>query len=244
VNLSIFFFSAVLLIAADRTDPAVLRGQKAFVSACGFCHGNDATGNRAPDLIRSALVNHDDHGELLGPMIRNGRPDKGMPGSPMTDAQIADITAFLKARLKESLGSASVPRDYPLEKLLTGNAKAGVAYFNGAGKCHSCHSPAGDLAGIGKKYSPVDLQSRFLYPRAVARTATVTLPSGKQVSGKLEFLDEFDVAVRDASGEYHSWPRDGLKVEVHDPLAAHEELIRQYTDADVHNIFAYLESLK
>jgi cytochrome c oxidase cbb3-type subunit 3 len=78
----------------------------------------------------------------------------------------------------------------------------------------------------------------------VARTATVTLPSGKQISGKLEFLDEFDVAVRDASGEYHSWPRDGLKVEVHDPLATHDELIRQYTDADVHNIFAYLETLK
>lgn len=237
--------AAAQAIAADRPDPAAVeRGRKQYVSSCGFCHGNDATGNRAPDLIRSPLVNHDEHGNLLGPLILNGRPDKGMPGVPLNAQQISDVATFLHARVDEALHSAHVPGDYPVARLLTGDAKAGLAYFNGAGKCHSCHSPTGDLAGIARKYSPIDLQSRFLYPRAQRPTATVTLPSGRVVAGTLAHLDEFDVAVRDASGKYYSWARETVKVDVHDPLQTHRELMKQYTDTDVHNIFAYLETLK
>ena len=231
--------------AADRPDPAAVeRGRKEFVSACGFCHGNDATGNRATDLIRSTLLNHDEHGELLAPLIRNGRPDKGMPGLPLNSQTISDITTFLHARLQEALRSAHVPGDYPLERLLTGDAKAGLAYFNGAGRCNTCHSPTGDLAGIARKLSPIDLQSRFLYPRGSRSTVTVSLPSGEKISGDLEYIDEFDIALRDASGTYFSYPRDRVKVDIHDPLEAHRELMKKYTDTDVHNIFAYLETLK
>jgi cytochrome c oxidase cbb3-type subunit 3 len=233
---------------AAEDSPVVARGRAAYMSACGFCHGNDATGNRAPDLIRSTLVNHDDNGNLLGPMIKSGRPDKGMPGLPLAPQQISDIVAFLHFRVNEALSSARVPGDYPLEKLLTGDAVQGKSYFEGAGGCAGCHSPTGDLAGIAKKYSPIDLQSRFLYPQGrrqtVQRTVTVKLPSGKQFEGKLVHLDEFDVAMRDANGQYHSWPRAGVEVTIHDPLAAHRALLDKYTDADVHNLFAYLETLK
>ena len=230
---------------ADSPDAAqVERGRKEFGSSCGFCHGNDATGNRGPDLIRSSLVNHDEHGELIGPLVNAGRPDKGMPGLPLTSQQISDIAAFLHFRVKETMATNRVPGDYPVEKLLTGDAKAGLAYFNGAGGCAGCHSPTGDLAGIAHKYTPLDLQSRFLYPRGAQSTAVVTLSSGKVVAGALEYLDEFDVAIRDASGTWHSWPRAGAKVEVHDPLEAHRTLMKKYTDTDVHNLFAWLETLK
>jgi cytochrome c oxidase cbb3-type subunit 3 len=232
-------------MAADRPDAAaVARGRKEFISSCGFCHGNDATGNRGPDLVRSPLVSHDRNGELIGPVIRTGRPDKGMPGLPATSQQISDISDFLHARVKQAMSTNSVPGDYPLEKLLTGDAGAGRAYFNGPAKCNSCHSPTGDLARIAGKYSPLDLQSRFLYPKAPPSTATVTLPDGKTIAGTVLYVDEFDVAVRDASGQYHSWAKDGLKIEIHDPLQAHRDLMKQYTDADVHNLFAYLETLK
>jgi cytochrome c oxidase cbb3-type subunit 3 len=231
--------------ADDRPDPAAVeRGRKEFGSSCGFCHGNDATGNRGPDLIRSALVNHDEHGELIGPLVHSGRPDKGMPGLPLTSQQISDISSFLHFRVKETMATNRVPGDYPLEKLLTGDAKAGLAYFNGPGGCSGCHSPKGDLAGIAGKYSPLELQSRFLYPRGAKPAANVTLSSGKVFSGALEYMDEFDVAIRDASGTYHSWPRAGAKVDVHDPLEAHRQLMKKYADADVHNLFAYLETLK
>src|SRR5207248_5374131 len=238
---------------AVSQDPAVERGRKQFGQSCGFCHGPDATGARGPDLVRSPLVAHDVKGDQIGEVIRRGRPDKGMPPlANMTDEQVADIAAFLHERAKESLESASVPKSYPVEKLLTGNADAGNAFFNGAGGCKNCHSPTGDLAGIATKYSPIELEARMLYPgrshspgdtRAHA-TAAVTLRSGEQVKGPLVHADDFIVGLRDASGWYRSFSRDHVKVEVQDPLAAHRELLDKLTQADLHNLFAYLQTLK
>jgi len=135
---------------------------------------------------------------------------------------------------------------------VTGDKEKGREYFNGSGRCHSCHSPTGDLSGIAKRYDAVTLQSRFLYPRPrpgdaqpVRPEVTVKLASGQSFSGTLEYLDDFDVALRDASGDYHSFSRDAhLKVEVHDPLSVHAELLKKYTDADMHNLLAYLVTLK
>ncbi len=235
---------AMTLAAAPPDPKAVERGRKLFEPACGFCHGNDATGSRGPDLVRSSVVSHDTDGNQLAPVIRNGRPDKGMPAFQYTNEQIADIAAFLHQQVIVALRSNSVPRDYPLEKLLTGNAAAGKAYFFGAGHCDTCHSPTGDLASVAKRYSPINLEARFLYPGRARRMATVTLPSGEKVSGTLAHLDEFNVALRDGDGWYRSWPVSQVKVEVRDPLEKHRELLQRYTDDDVHNLFAYLETLK
>lgn len=225
---------------------AVERGAAQFKSSCGFCHGEDATGNRAPDLVRSAALSHDRNGETLAPLIRNGRPDKGMPAFPaLTAPQVSDIVAFLHGRALDALHSNSVPNDYPLAKLLTGNVEAGRKYFNGAGGCSGCHAPTGDLRGVARKYSPLELQQRFLYPeKGTARTATVTTPDGKTVEGKLAHADEFEIAVVDKDGWYRSWPRASVKARIHDPLAAHRALMRKYSDADIHNLFAYLETLR
>src|ERR1700676_2085283 len=120
-------FCSSLLFANDNPDPAVVaRGRSAYISSCGFCHGNDATGNRAPDLIRSPLVNRDENGTLIGPVIKNGRPDKGMPGFPMSQQQISDIVTFLHARVKEAMPRGHVPADYPGGKLSTGKAAEGT----------------------------------------------------------------------------------------------------------------------
>jgi mono/diheme cytochrome c family protein len=100
----------------DARDAAAARGQRQFQQSCGFCHGADATGARGPDLVRSALVAHDVMGNLLGEVIRQGRPDKGMPAMPLTDDQVSDIAAFLHARAAEGIKSASVPKAYPVEK--------------------------------------------------------------------------------------------------------------------------------
>jgi cytochrome c oxidase cbb3-type subunit 3 len=221
------------------------RGRKAFVQSCGFCHGADATGARGPDLMRSPLVAHDVKGDQIGQVIRQGRPDKGMPAMPLSDAQIQDIAAFLHARAAESAGSAGVPKAYPVEKLLTGNVEAGKTFFNGAGGCTKCHSVTGDLAGVASKHSnPIELEARMLYPGGKHQTAVVTLASGEQVKGPVEHADDFVIAVRDEKGWYRSFRREGVKVEIEDRLAEHRELLGKLTQKDVHNLFAYIETLK
>jgi len=238
-------------------DPAAVdRGQKAFVSACGFCHGANAKGGESgPDLLRSVLVLDDDNGERIGPVILNGRADKGMPKFAFSQAQISDIAAFLHNGIR----AASLHGVYPIIDIVTGDPKAGQAYFNGVGKCNSCHSVAGDLKGIGSKYDPVTLQGRFLMPRTAGlggletagRAAAqimvkVSVPSGQSFQGSLQHLDDFNVALIDSSGEYHSFARQGDTplVETHDPLQAHLDMLRKYTDADMHNLTAYLVTLK
>jgi len=167
-----------------------------------------------------------------------------MPPLPLTSAQIADIAAYLHARAREALDSGQVPFNYPLSRLLTGNAQAGKAYFNGAGGCAACHSPTGDLAHVAHRYAPLDLEAHMLAPSPRPATVIVTLPGGEQVKGTLVHLDEFTIGLRDASGWYRAFSRETSKVDVQDPLAAHHELLNRLSQNDVHNLFAYLVTLK
>jgi cytochrome c oxidase cbb3-type subunit 3 len=227
---------------------AVARGQKQFVVQCASCHGADARGDDSgPDLVRSDIVLDDEQGSLLGPLVRKGRPNEGMAAFDLPDAQIQDLAAFLRERTQEAINRNA----YPLQDLLTGDAKAGEAYFNGAGRCNTCHSATGDLAGLGSRFQPSQLQTRFLYPRggrggAPAKPTTVTVLSrtGRAVSGTLEFMDDFTVGLRDAEGYYRSFSRDAFVLEVQDPLAAHVQLLRQYTSKNMHDVLAYLVTLK
>jgi cytochrome c oxidase cbb3-type subunit III len=252
----VLFLSAVAFAVAQQPaskpnpmlDEDVQRGAKQFLQSCSFCHGPNATGaTEGPNLILSATVRHDKNGELIGPVIREGRPGKGMPAFPLTAAQIADIVAFLHARIVVTDNrSAGGPKGgYTLKQLLTGDAVTGKAFFFGAGQCSTCHSPTGDLKGVAKKYEPVDLQAKFLYPDSSDRkpTAVVLLSTGKQVKGELVHHDRFYVGITDADGWYRSWPANTVKVEVNNPLAAHEKLLKQYTNANMHDLFAYLETL-
>jgi mono/diheme cytochrome c family protein len=234
-------------------DAATLeRGKAAFVAQCAFCHGANAKGGEGgPDLIRAVPVIDDENGNLIGPIILGGRQAQGMPKFNMTPAQISDIAAFLH----EGVRAAAERGTYKILNIVTGNAKAGEAYFNGAGKCNTCHSVSGDLKGVGAKYDPIALQGKFLMPvggRGNQRRAnspivvTVTLPSGQSFKGTLERIDDFNVALIDASGDYHSFARKGEipRVELKDPLQAHYDMLSKYTDADMHNLTAYLVTLK
>jgi cytochrome c oxidase cbb3-type subunit III len=246
---------AAMMGGAHVDKEAAERGRKIFVPTCGFCHGNDAHGKSGPDLVRSALVLHDNKGEVIGPVIQNGRPERGMPAfSALSAEQIADISAFLRSRAADVSNRFA----YKIGDLITGNAQKGAAFFNADGHCASCHSTSGDLAHVATKYEPAELQRRMLYPapnlidvflgRAVTPPAptkvTVELASGERVSGTLDHVDEFTVSLHDSAGWYRSFSRENVNLEIQDPRAAHEALLPKYTDQEMHDLLAYLETLK
>ena len=235
-----------------QPDPDVAaRGERLYAASCAFCHGPDARGGgQGPSLVRSELVLHDDKGELIGPVVLAGRPDKGMPAMPSTlPAQIAEIAEYLHLLVERAANRGLYGTLYA-NNVLTGDPKAGEAFFNGAGGCKACHSATGELAHVGTKYQGTALQNRWLWPsgggRAGGRTvqATVTLPSGERVAGTIKRFDDFDVSLVDATGAYRSWPRDGVKVEIADPLEGHRLLLARYSDTDIHNVTSFLATLK
>lgn len=230
----------------QRIDRAAAdRGRAVYAQHCINCHGSTAKGtDRGPDLIRSVVVLRDRLGDRIGPAIR----PSAVHQASLTPAEIVDLSHFIHQRV-EAIVSNRNPRG-PLN-VLTGNPDAGRAYFNGAGGCTACHSPTGDLAGLATRIpDPTNLQQRFLFPslrRGGPRQTEVTVKpsSGSPVRGVLVRADDFTVSLRDGSGEYRSFARGaGVAVEIHDPLAAHHELLDRYTDADMHNLTAYLATLK
>jgi cytochrome c oxidase cbb3-type subunit 3 len=232
------------------TAEQVREGEVRFGSQCGFCHGKDATGGESgPDLTRAELVAQDAHGDKVGPVIRAGRPNAGMPAfSNLSEGELNAIVAFLHSQMDKLAELGGGRRSVEPADLATGNAATGREYFNGTGKCSSCHSATGDLAGIGKRLQGLNLLRRMLYPSgnpgSVQSRATFTLPSGQTVVAPVAAEDEFSVTVLDPLGARQTYQRSAVKVKIDDPLSAHFDQLGKYTDADMHNVYAYLESLK
>lgn len=190
---------------------------------------------------------HDRYGSDIGPFLRKGHPTQSRePSASFSDAQIGDLSHFIHQRVYETLRSSPT---FVVQNILTGDPEAGAAYFNGDGRCATCHSPTGDLAGIGSRYAPPALQQRFVFPRSGRGgrpvTVSVTPPGQATMTGVLVQMDDFTVSLRDASGDYHSWRRTpDLKVLKTDPYAAHIELLDRISDKNMHDVVAYLARLK
>ena len=237
--------------SAEKTYPPEIieKGKGFFQQDCSFCHGRDATGGESgPDLTRSKLVAADVKGDKIGPVVRNGRLEKGMPPFDRSDDQIAALVAFIHTQ--RNAMSAAGPRGQGGRKgvdpsdLQTGNVEAGKQYFNGAGGCSSCHSPTGDLAGIASRHQGLELEELMLYPKHAKPKVEVTLASGQTMSGTLAYLDEFTVGIIDADGVYHSWRTVDVHYKVDEAVNAHVDLFTKYTDDDIHNLMAYLQTLR
>jgi cytochrome c553 len=226
-----------------------------WASDCQTCHGTDARGTpRGPNLVRSLLVLSDRYGNQIGPYLRTKHPK--LPSGRIlepTDTQVLLFAHFLRARVNDTLRGSPIfkPGD-----ILVGDAKAGARYFSGEGRCTECHSATGDLAAIASRIAdPVNVQQRFLFPSnsgprrrsspAPAITVTVTPESGPAVTGELLQLDDFNVTLRDAAGDQRTIRRTpSVRVVKNDPLAAHVELLGRITDTQIHDVVAYLWTLK
>lgn len=250
--------------ASPFTAQQVQAGQTLFTGQCGFCHGRDGTGGPSgPDLTESALVAEDVRGDKLVPLIRNGRVDKGMPPFNLSDPDMTAVVAYIHSQKAKLDAQPGRRRRVTESDLLSGNAEAGKQYFSGAGGCTKCHSATGDLAGVGARFRGLALMQQMLAPRrtpaattpgvpAAAATApreapvkvTVTLPSGATVTGPLAYRDEFTIALTDSAGWYRSWPASQVKFTIENRLDAHVEQLAKYSEKDMHDVYAFLLTLR
>ena len=240
------------------------RGKAVYVAECITCHGARARGGpdslpppqRGSDLVRSLVVLKDRYGATIGEFLKKGHPlQSGKASASLSGAQVIDLSHFLHLKVNDTLRSGPFSQ---VINVLTGDVTAGRIYFTGAGGCTKCHSVTGDLAGIGRRYEAPALQQKFLFPRSfqVGRggqvanhnqpvTLTVTASGSPAVSGTLVFMDDFHVSLRDAAGEYHTWTRSSaVKVDKTDPYAGHIQLLDKYTDKNIHDLVAYMVTLK
>jgi mono/diheme cytochrome c family protein len=238
---------SLVLASADSPHSSASSGMGGalFQQNCAFCHGREAEGGETgPDLTRSKLVAKDVAGSTIGEVVRNGRPEKNMPRFNFSDQELATLVGFIHAQTAKAQADNGHRRGVDVSDLQTGNVEAGRRYFNGAGNCASCHSPKGDLARVASRYEGLELEERMLYPKDVKSKVAVTLSSGLKVAGTLEYLDEFTLVMRDANGKYRSWTLPAVKYLVDSPVNAHVEQFPKYTDADVHDLMAYLQTLR
>jgi mono/diheme cytochrome c family protein len=221
-------------------------GEALYKDNCATCHGQNARGAQGPSLVRSPLVLHDEKGEAIGPVIKAGRAQGGMPAFPdLKDSQLFEIAEYVHLQVELAANRGSYRDSYGnLRNQLTGDASKGKELF--ANKCAGCHSLTGDLAKIGTKYpQPSVLLTRIAWPSSTGpKQATVIAENGEKITGTLIKYDDFDVSLRDGAGNYRNWPRNTVTVEIPDKLAGHRALLPQYSDADLHDLTAYLVSLK
>ena len=232
-----------LALPPDPPPEVVERGKRLYAASCAFCHGASATGGETgPNLVRSVIVLHDKGtGTAIGPILLAGRAEKGMPKFSMTPDQIQDLAAFLLSRQNAAADRST----YHVEFALSGDAARGKQFF--ASHCAACHDQVDTFENLVQTTEPAQVQDLFLMPTGVKRQATVTVPSGGSFSGELVQLDDFVVTIRDKSGLARSWTLGEarrVKVEVTDPLQGHRDLLPKYSDQDIHDILAYLETLK
>ncbi len=229
--------------AASQDSSQVQAGKATFQQNCAFCHGRDAMGGESgPDLTQSKIVAADRNGNLIGNVVRQGRPDQKMPAFNFSDSEIQNLAAYIHSQTAMAARHKGKRRGVTVEDLQTGNAAAGKAYFGH--ECAQCHSASGDLAHVASRYQGLLLEERMLYPRGAKSKVTVTLANGQTVAGTLAYQDEFTIALTDAQGNYHSWPVSAVHFKVDSPVDGHIKLFPRYTDDDVHNLMAYLQTLR
>jgi cytochrome c oxidase cbb3-type subunit 3 len=237
--------SAALAQSQVFPKETIEHGHEYFQQNCAFCHGRDAGGGESgPDLTRSKIVADDVRGDKIGALVRLGRTDKGMPAFNISDTDLAGLTAFLHTQKTIAESRKGGRKGVDVSDLQTGNVEAGKAYFNGAGECSTCHSPTGDLAKVAGRYQGLKLEQQMLFPKDAKAKVSVQPERGPSVTGQLAYLDEFTVGLKDSEGRYRSWSTKNVKFTVDDPAARHADLLGKYSDDDIHNLMAYLQTLR
>ena len=258
------------------------RGRALWASHCIDCHGSQARGSdTGPNIIRTKVVNFDrsaaQAGSVLGPFLKAGHPTQSQkPSASFTDEEVVALANFLRQRVNDTMRGSPL---FTVGDIVIGDAKAGEAYFNGDGKCATCHNATDrNLAGVSTRIpEPVDLQQRMLFPMGGGRgrgrggrgappagavdpaaaaqaqaaadrnavKVTIAPASGASMSGVLVEETDFYVTLRESDGTVRVVRRaPGMKITKTNPMQAHIDLLDRISDKQIHDLVAYLETLK
>jgi cytochrome c oxidase cbb3-type subunit 3 len=246
-------------------DPAVIaRGGSLYAIHCRACHGVDLRGGDmgGPNLLRSQLVLNDNTGEAIGPVVLSGRIPAGggtaMPALPLVADDLKAVAEYIHSIVFTAQPQGAPPAAKVELNLLVGNVRTGKSYFDA--QCASCHSTTGDLAGLATRVPNVEqLQNSWVSgrptgPRSAVRlqrysSVTVKFANGESVSGALQRMDDFVVSLVTNDGEQRSYTRRSAtpritSVEVSDPMLPHRVLWTKLSDRNMHDVTAYLATLK
>jgi cytochrome c oxidase cbb3-type subunit III len=224
---------------------AVARAAPIYQQNCSFCHGPQARGATSPGLVTSDVVLADDHGEHLAPFLKTGRPEKGMPAfSQLSEQQRIDLAEFLHQQVEDIANRGA----YHLPNIVVGDAAKGETYVTG--HCMSCHTAA-TFAHIASRFrSPDQLQRSWIWPtrpadNSLVITAMVKTQQGATISGRVTQVSDFRITLISADGQTHAIDLGpGVDLQMRDPLAPHQVLVNSLRNGDMHNVTAYLETLK
>lgn len=242
---------------------AAARGRQLFATNCTVCHGPTGRGGAvgATDLSISNIAQAADDGAALIAFLKTGRPERRMPSFSFPDSDVRDLHTYFRTIAPAGGRGRERGRGGPVAEVV-GDAAAGEAYFNGAGGCTACHSATGDLKGIGARLSPTAIQGKVVYPRGdggyppsfksppnpdeAPVMVTVTPAAGAAITGTLMWITDFNVTLVDEAGVERTIARNGdaPKVVVKDPIQAHIDRLPMLTDKVMHDLTAYLVTLK
>ena len=256
------------------TPEAISRGQDSYNKTCGYCHGEKAKGGQVgPDLIRSDVSLHDEDGIGMAEYLKGAAHQKAVKLA-LEQTAVFDIAAYIHSRINNAAsqrgdgilvdvvakaGNAQAGEAYfngpggcTQCHSITGNMKGIGAKYDivtlqervampSRGGPGGGHGGGGGGGGRGGGAAAPDVP-----PGPLAITSTVTLADGTKVEGTPIRVTDFEVVLRLADGTQKTWPReDGIpSVENHDPLAKHIEILKTMTDQRMHDLTAYLATLK
>jgi cytochrome c oxidase cbb3-type subunit 3 len=240
-------------------DPvAIARGKQVYGISCRSCHGADLRGGDmgGPNLLRSQLALADRAGELIVPVIQGSLARSGMPAIPMGPEDAKAVSAYVRSVMNTIGEMGKPPSEMAPPSILVGRAAEGERFFGQ--KCAGCHSATGDLLGIATRLAdPKILQNTWVAgvvrrggfgtPRGTKPVVvTVTPKTGAKVEGTLVRMDAFLVTLELEDGTIRSFGRDGdvPQVDVKNPLQPHIDMLPQLTDQNMHDVTAYLVTLK
>jgi putative heme-binding domain-containing protein len=224
--------------AADIAD-----GARAYRDNCANCHGPDGDTIDGVDLGRGQFRRASSDDDLVR-IIRNGIPDTAMPPSRFSEAQAAQIVAYLRS--VASSGRSASP---------AGDAARGQALFEDKGTCTNCHRVNGvgsrvgpNLSNVGSLRRAVELEQSLVEPsaevRADHRYYRAVTRDGEDITGRLLNLDTFTVQLIDADERLRSLDKSNLSVHGFvngTPMPSYRNRLSPQELADV---VSYLVSLK